>query len=371
MTCRVEFIYSSIDNFKAAEQCTIIYDANNELDDLPSDLQTAVKDLEQLGEFAFMGRSGDKYFIGTDYSASRPVYYLASDYRIIASTRLALLPDGYVKVLPPSSLLMSDGSIEEYTTANYAKADASASFLLNLLRASLVKRIGKRKTIAIAFSGGLDSSLLAWICKDIARVELFSVSVDDANDTAKALEAAGQLMLPLIQVSLDKHKVSEIIDTMNCKRICNSNMDYALATGFIAVAREASRRGHDMLISGQGADELFGGYKKYTTGDKALAQSMMNEDLKHLYTGLGRDSAAIFEGGCRPSFPYLDRSIVEFAKRTPYELKIRHNERKVILRMAASLAGLPESIVKREKKAFQYSSGLSRLIKKMNHIKFV
>ena len=106
------------------------------------------------------------------------------------------------------------------------------------------------------------------------------------------------------------------------------------------------------LATGQGADELFLGYKKYETKDTS------KEDLHRVvnYVVPMEQKIASYNGK-ELLYPYLHESVVDTASRIPYDLKVQNGSRKYILRSTASRIKLDMGIVWKQKKAAQYSSG--------------
>jgi asparagine synthase (glutamine-hydrolysing) len=142
-------------------------------------------------------------------------------------------------------------------------------------------------------------------------------------------------------------------------------MDNSIAAGFFLASSEAKAQGFEMLVAGQGADEIFGGYNRHLEVAKADLSSLNRKliaELPKLEAGLRRDELAIYLGGCEASFPYADFPLARFSLSLPPQFLISHGERKVVLRELAKKMEMPPSIVEAPKKAFQYSSGIEGLL---------
>jgi asparagine synthase (glutamine-hydrolysing) len=145
-----------------------------------------------------------------------------------------------------------------------------------------------------------------------------------------------------------------------------SLMDRSLWCLYSAVSRSAKQAGSKVLLLGQMADELFGGYAKYAEelrvhGEVAAMRSMDHDAKEYAARGRIRDVLA-----CKPwaeaRFPFEALEIAEFAAALPMDFKIRDGVRKAVLREAALILGVPESIALAPKKAAQYSSGVQKLV---------
>ena len=112
------------------------------------------------------------------------------------------------------------------------------------------------------------------------------------------------------------------------------------------------------IISGQGADELFCGYAKYRKMDKNEREKRMKEDIENW--GRTKREEKIFEYfGKKIFFPYVE--LEHIANR----IDIEEKENKLPLRKLALHTGLPEEIGLQKKKALQYGSGVSKVLKKL------
>jgi asparagine synthase (glutamine-hydrolysing) len=128
----------------------------------------------------------------------------------------------------------------------------------------------------------------------------------------------------------------------------------------IPVARVLEECAETTLLVGSGADELFGGYAKYSTATdpKAIMKSdlskMLEEDivLRRVAKTLGK----------RLESPYVSEATLAFSASLPMNLKISGNDRKVLLRQAAASLGLRSHDL--PKKAAQYSSGMMKEMKR-------
>ena len=214
---------------------------------------------------------------------------------------------------------------------------------------------------AVAFSGGVDSALLAATCDR----PLYVVGFPDSHDVEAARTAARAMgvedRLRVRTLSIDD--VDRVVPTVS-RAIGRTNaMDVAIAVGMYLVAEAVGADGHDRLLCGQGADELFGGYEKVGRLDHRVEATSVRdavfEQVRTVPEQVSRDVLAIEAAGVRPIVPYLADDVVSPALTLSESALVSGSTRKATLRRIAAMH-LPRSIAYREKKALQYGSLVSR-----------
>jgi len=223
---------------------------------------------------------------------------------------------------------------------------------------------GERK-VAVAFSGGLDSSVIARSAAGHTGVMVCTAYARDSGDSWRAREAALAMGLPIVLCELTEDNVGAALSEMELPFV-PTLMDRSLWCLYRVVSEGARRTGAGVMLLGQLADEMFGGYAKYAEALKlrgsGAAESMMVDDLKR-YPSRGRVRDVAACGGLvEPRFPFEEEELREFASSLPVSFKIRDGERKAVLRRAAVILGVPESVAQSAKKAAQYSSGVQKLV---------
>lgn len=215
--------------------------------------------------------------------------------------------------------------------------------------------------LAIAFSGGIDSALIA----AALDVPLYAIGFPESHDIEAARSAAELLDRPLETVLLD-HDTLETAVPAVAEAIGRTNaMDVQIALPMFLLAEHVRGDGYDRLAVGQGADELFGGYAKIARApadhrvEATSIRGAQREVIRTLPEQLARDRLAVQAGGGEPVMPYLHDRVVRVALRQRSDHLVRGDIRKWCLRQAAE-DWLPTAIVEREKKALQYGSLVAR-----------
>jgi asparagine synthetase B (glutamine-hydrolysing) len=311
---------------------------------------------------------------------SPPLSYYSSSEIVTVSSPPNIVPlhHGPEQIVPPSSeiLLGFDGpkKVEKDVSATSRPTpppnllDASELLFEELMMA--VKR-SVAKRCAVLFSGGIDSSLLVWMCIRLGLDPLaVSVGLEGSHDLIFSERAARILGVDYVSVPLSEQEVARTSSYLSKSLHLDSPMDRALAVLVYEGSRAAASHGRRQVVSGQGADELFGGYMKYLRmverGDLTGVEEEMRRDLEALWLrGLPRDYGSAALAGCLLTTPYLDERIINNAYNLPLEFKISRGVRKVVLRRVARLAGLPAELVEKEKKAAQYGTGIEKALRRV------
>jgi len=237
--------------------------------------------------------------------------------------------------------------------------------LKNTLEETVKRLVSKHKETPIAFSGGLDSSILAFLSSKYTKPVLFCVGFKDSYDINNSQKCSKLLMLEthivcLNSVDLEQYlyKTIELIDTDN-------KLVLDLTLPIFVLAEKVKKMGYRNLMLGQGADVLFGGFAKYVRS-KHLENDLFN-DIKSIHR---KNLRYIFKVcnyfDLKPVCPFLEKEIVELALKISPKVKIKDGINKYILREAFANY-LPKEIVFQKKKALQYGSGVHKALKKTRY----
>lgn len=225
--------------------------------------------------------------------------------------------------------------------------------------------MAKEENVAVAFSGGLDSSVVAACAKKYVRTVGCAAFTRGSGDETRARDAAFALGIELVTTNITEENISNEVSGIELP-FEPTLMDRSLWCLYSLVSKSARNAGARVVLLGQLADELFGGYAKYEEalrekGDDA-AKSMMEADVRdYAHRGRIRDFGACAPW-VQPRLPFEETHVVDFGLSMPVSFKIRGGVRKAVLRRAALMLGVPEGLASTPKKAAQYSSGVQKMV---------
>jgi asparagine synthase (glutamine-hydrolysing) len=337
------------------------------------------------GDFALAAAKPEKIVAARDPMGVRPLYYGENEeFAALASERKALWSIGIkdTNSFPPGCVSLVDESGFRFTVARritFSKPkqitmQTAARELQKLLKHSVKERVSDLKEVAIAFSGGLDSSIIAYLAKKINKnVALVHVSLQNEPEVEYAKQAAEHLKLPLYCYL---HTENEVVKTIQKVLVAIEESDSVKVSIGIPIywAVEKTREmGFNVMLAGQGADELFGGYKRYVDeylegGAERAEKSIFNDVTRMHIDNLERDSKICNHLNVELRLPFATIQMASFALSLPLELKLERTSstlRKLILRQVAEYLFLPPKITNKPKKAIQYTTGISKTLKKI------
>lgn len=213
--------------------------------------------------------------------------------------------------------------------------------------------------LAVAFSGGVDSALVA------SRLDgpLYVVGFEGSHDIAAARESASTMERTLTEIECTHADIERAIPIVARATGRTNAMDVSIGLPLFLVARRAATEGYDRLAIGQGADELFGGYEKVARADHRVSADSVRgatrEVIRSLPEQLERDVLSIRAAGIEPVAPLLDDRVVRAALRLDGPMLADGEQRKRVFRRAAR-EFVPPQVTEREKKAMQYGSLIAR-----------
>ena len=235
-----------------------------------------------------------------------------------------------------------------------------------LLERSLKKL--PQKDLAIAFSGGLDSSVMAKAMLNLGlKFKGYVVGLKNSRDLKQAKKVAEEIGLKLIVIEITSNDVENAIPIERdiLKSIYDQNKKPQLDPNpipisfnlpFYFIAKNAKEKN---ILLAQGPDEMLGGYTRHQTLGKKEAEAEMRENLSDFVKfGVLQNIETGKNFGKTFYFPFLEKEVVDFCLDLGFEHKINEGVRKVILRKLALEVGLNKEVAYQPKKAAQYGSGI-------------
>jgi asparagine synthase (glutamine-hydrolysing) len=372
-------VYPSTPNASGAE---IMADKLQQADHLKAS-EAFLREVE--GDFAFIIAEPERVIAGRDPVGIQPLYYGENRTVVaLASNRKVLWKLGIEKPLsfPPGHLaLVSRDGFKFKPVKTLACSEPkqvtmqeAAATLQELLEQAVCTRVSGVRDVAVAFSGGLDSSVVAFLAKKCqVNVHLVHVSLEDQSETEEARKAADSLGLPLQVYLFGEDDVERVVPKVVELIEEADPVKASIGVPFYWAAEKTASSGLKVMLAGQGADELFGGYQRYVNeyllhGEEAVRKAMLSDVVGIHESNLERDMKICDFHGVELRVPFGSYQIVEFAMSLPLELKIEKRAdtlRKLVLRKSAENMGLPTSVTEKTKKAVQYSTGINNALKKI------
>ncbi len=226
--------------------------------------------------------------------------------------------------------------------------------------------------VGILFSGGIDSTIIAFILKSLGvKFTCYCFGLDEpglkeAEDIVWAKKVALELgfNLKIINVDLSGaeklvHRTTKVLAGMD-----NKVVHVGVGSVMIGVCDAAKKDKTVHLFSGLGSEELFAGYQRHEQSDDINKECAHGLELMKK-GDLVRDKLIADSEGVKFFVPFLDDKLVKYSLTVPGELKIKDDVKKYILRLVGVDLGLPKTIAFRKKKAAQYGSNMDKAIMKL------
>lgn len=234
--------------------------------------------------------------------------------------------------------------------------------LLERIQSAISNTVPEKK-IGVAFSGGVDSSVIAKICKDMNYdVTLLTIGFEDSHDIEFSKQVNQFLNLPHKILKINSAEFGEISAKIK-EKIKTDNLSWnENSIAFYHVAKLAKSLGLYVVVTANGIDELFCGYNAYRDaikeGEKKI-MDLMNSKLENELNMMKVVNDVCSEFAVRILQPLLSDEFIKYAKTIPISEKIRDEndlQRKHIIRELAVEIGVPEIAATKRKKALQYGS---------------
>ena len=346
-----------------------------------------LEDISGIFAFALYDEEKDAFLIARDPIGVIPLYIgYDSDGTIYVASELKALEghcERYEPFLPGHYYWSEEPGMKRYYHRDWFDYDAvknneaSVDAIRDALKDSVKRQLMSDVPYGVLLSGGLDSSVISAIAEKFSehriednsqtraywpRLHSFAVGLKGAPDLAKAKLVADHIgtvhheINYTIQEGLDAIRdVIYFIETYDVTTVRASTPMYLLA-------RVIKSMGIKMVLSGEGADEVFGGYLYFHKAPSAKAfheETVRKLSKLHYYDCL-RANKSLSAWGVEGRVPFLDKEFLDVAMRTNPEAKMCPGstiEKKIVREAFADM--LPEEIAWRQKEQFSDGVGYS------------
>ena len=359
------------------------------LDRAGTDASTFLESLNGIFAFVLYDEENGNYLIARDPIGVIPLYIgYDNDGTLYVASELKALEGqcNHYEPFPPGHYLhsgMADLKPQRYYQRDWFSYEAvkdnhaSVHAIRDALKAAVRRQLMSDVPYGVLLSGGLDSSIISAIAQKFSehrieddsktkaywpRLHSFAVGLKGAPDLAKARLVADHIgtvhheINYTIQEGLDAIRdVIYYIETYDVTTVRASTPMYLLA-------RVIKSMGIKMVLSGEGADEIFGGYLYFHKAPSARdfhEETVRKLEKLHLYDCL-RANKSLSAWGVEGRVPFLDKEFLDVAMRTNPEAKMCPGstiEKKIVREAFANL--LPEAVAWRQKEQFSDGVGYS------------
>jgi asparagine synthase (glutamine-hydrolysing) len=343
-----------------------------------------LEDLNGIFAFALYDQKNDCYLVARDHIGIIPLYmgWDANGTFYVASELKSL--EGFCnkiqEFMPGTYLYSGDGEVKTWYKRDWMQYDAvkdnptSIDDLRNALEAAVHRQLMSDVPYGVLLSGGLDSSVISAIAKKYAafRVESdepqtawwpqlhsFAVGLKGSPDLAAAKKVAEHIGTVHHEIHFTVQEGLDAIRDVIYHLETYDVTTVRASTPMYLMARVIKSMGVKMVLSGEGADEVFGGYLYFHKAPNAQAfheETVRKLSKLHLYDCL-RANKSLAAWGVEGRVPFLDKEFLDVAMRLNPEDKMAKNGRmeKWVVRKAFE-DYLPASVAWRQKE--QFSDGV-------------
>lgn len=353
-------------------------------------LETVGKILPDLdGVYALALTDQKQTIIARDKIGVRQLYYYrGGNYVAFASEKKPLLALGgdeshINRLLPSHIMLIRNGSlapkrfwdpIRIRENGHIENPDEAIKQYDSAIRESIAKRLENWDHVGIIFSGGIDSVLIAYLAKELGlSFGCYTAGKKGAIDIEWARKVADRFKFPLMVKELSDEEIEELIPQVIKDIEDHSLNQVEVSIPMFASIRMAQESGERVILTGQGADELFGGYPWYAKiVDQEGYDSFVGyswEDTMLLYKEcLEREDKIAMAHSLELRVPYLDPRVIQAAFNISPKLKIKPKNDHLLKRIHRKYClsiGIPGDIVIRKKEAAQHGANVHDVFEKL------
>lgn len=352
-----------------------------------SDVERMIEQLSGIFAFALYDEQRNEFLIARDSIGVIPLYIgYDSDGTVYVASELKALEgqcERYEPFLPGHYYWSRNGKMKRYYHRDWMEFDnvkdndASADALRNALQDAVRRQLMSDVPYGVLLSGGLDSSIISAIAAQYSerrieengqerawwpRLHSFAVGLKGAPDLDKARLVANHIGTVHHEIN---YTVQEGLDAIRDVIYFTETYDVTTvraSTPMYLLARVIKSMGIKMVLSGEGADEIFGGYLYFHKAPSARAfhqETLRKLSKLYLYDCL-RANKSLAAWGVEGRVPFLDREFLDVAMRLNPEAKMCPGttmEKRILREAFADM--LPQEVAWRQKEQFSDGVGYS------------
>ena len=327
------------------------------------------------GDFACAISDNGHMILARDWVGIKPLYYGHNEGRLcFASEAKGLVGIANdVKEFPPGYVYSRELGFRKFPTDEAVETPEFVNFeqakqvVRQLLMEATERRMKDNTVTGVLLSGGLDSSLITYMAKEIKPdIECFTASMEEGQDLPLAKDVTAYLGLKHHILMFGEEEINEILPlAIHHQEMYEESCVHGAIANFLA-GRYVTQYAK-CVFTGEGADELLAGYDgQFRKGSNpeevaSIVDNLLNVAHNTALQRLDRLNAA---NGYESRMPFLDAKVMDFSLKIPIEHKIHGEEQigKWVVRQAFE-GCLPDHIIYQTKRFFAQGSGVAYIMR--------
>lgn len=342
---------------------------------LHSVVRSGPRAVSQLdGMFAFVMTEGDRVIAARDPIGIKPLYMADSGGGLVFASEIKALVGlaDNIREFPAGHVYDSETGLSRYYAVPEGapsawKLDDAIVALRGTMEAAVAKRLRSDVPFGALLSGGLDSSIIAALAqRHVPNLKTFAVGMEGSSDLAAARLVAEHLGTDHRELVVDPDTVARKLPEI-LFHLESYDQDLVRSAVPCWLVAEFAAREVKVVLTGEGADELFAGYSYYRDiADPEELHAELGRSINTMHNiNLQRVDRMTMAHGLEARVPFLDTAMISLGLSLPVGWKLKdvggRRIEKWILRKAFEDL-LPQEIVWRDKLQFDQGSGFAELL---------